>query len=68
MMTKSPCRRRLTHISQAARVVPAAPETVAMLRDIAYVLHLTGKVKNQMMAVSESNPSSLALAASDDGF
>jgi hypothetical protein len=39
-----------------------------MLRDIAFVLHLTGKVKNQMMAASESNPSSLALAASDEGF
>lgn len=67
MMTTSPCRRRLTHTPQAARVVPAASETVAMLRDIAFVLHLTGKIKSQMMA-GESNRSSLALAASDDGF
>jgi hypothetical protein len=69
MLTNSPCRRRPTRSAQTARVVPSAtPEGERLLRDLAFVLHLTSRVKSQMMADSDANHSSLALAIRDDSY
>jgi len=69
MFTNSPCRRRPTHTTSLVRVTPSvSPEAKRLLSDMAFVLHLTSRVKGQMMADCESNPSSLALASGDDCF
>jgi hypothetical protein len=69
MITNSPCRRRPTHTPLLVRLKPSvSPEAKILLSDMAFVLHLTSRVKGQMMADSESNHSSLALASGDDSF
>jgi len=63
MIAKSPRLRRPSRLSQSAPVAtPPAAEAESLLRDLAFVLHLTREVEGQMMAERESDHSSLALA------
>ncbi len=68
MMTRSLRRHRLTQSSQAARVAGLPNEAEQVLRDVAFALHLTRKVSQQMLEDSETPEPALALAASHDSF
>ncbi len=69
MMTTSPCRRRPTHTAHAACAAPTpGARAEAMLRDMAFVLHLTEKVAGQIMAERDGDQASLSLAACDECF